>query len=324
MKPTKMNNRFQQLFHDLTIFFGDLLSLCNGQVVHDSFVGYWRNIRRDNYRQVPLLLAIALHLGVLLFSLAAPFILSVKNPRIPEVYTVKLYTVQEAAPPPLKAQKTVKLTTPAQKKAVAPKPVKRDAVSLSPIRQRLAKERKEKEAEKRRQEIRRRDQEQVKLNLLKEQAELEAIQAERALADLKNEAVAKIADLYKTADLASRESRKSAVESTKTGTSKGGTDQQKLEALDRYRARITDHISPHWQLPELQEWDENLRAVLVMNVKRDGTVTNSYFEKRSKNLRFNQYVEKAIESAQPLPPFPIDFHEKSEEIAVTFSPGGLL
>ena len=130
-----MNNRFQQFFHDLAIFFGDLLSLCNRQVVHDSFVGYWRNIRRDNYRQVPLLLAMALHLGVLLFSLVAPFIMSVKNPLIPEVYTVKLYTVQEAAPPPRKAPKTVKLTTPVQKKAVAPKPVKRDVVSLSPIRQ---------------------------------------------------------------------------------------------------------------------------------------------------------------------------------------------
>ncbi len=319
-----MNDRFQKFCHDLTIFFGDLLSLCNRQVVHDTFVGHWRNIRRDNYRQVPLLLAMALHLGVLLFSIAAPFIMTAKNQRIPEVYTVKLYTVQEAAPPPLTVPKIVKITTPAQKKAVAPKPVKRDAVSLSPIRQRLAKERQKKMAEKRRQDLQRREMEQLELNLLKEQAEQAAIAAEKTLAAVKKEAVAKIADLYKTADLVSRESSKAAVDVTRTGPSNGEIDQRKLEALDRYRARITEHISPHWQLPELQEWDENLRAVLVMQVKRDGTVTNSYFEKRSKNLRFNQYVKKAIDSAQPLPPFPIDFHEKSEEIAVTFSPGGLL
>ncbi|MEN8135520.1 MAG: cell envelope integrity protein TolA [Thermodesulfobacteriota bacterium] len=320
-----MNDRFQQFFQDLTIFFGDLLNLFNRQTVHDAFVGNWRNIRRDNYRQLPLLLAMALHLGVLLFAIGAPFIMTGRTPRIPEVYTVNLYTVQEAASSPPTVPKIVKLTTATQKKAVAPKPVKRDAVSLSPIRQRLAKERKDKEAEKRRQELHRRKMEQLKLNLLKEQAEQEAIQAEEALAEVRREAVDKIADLYKTADLASRESRKTATPSTRTGPSTGGEiDPRRLEALDRYRARITDHISPHWQLPELQEWDENLRAVIVMQVKRDGTVTNSYFEKRSKNLRFNQYVKKAIDSAQPLPPFPIDFHEKSEEIAVTFSPGGLL
>jgi colicin import membrane protein len=314
----------QKFFQDLTIFFGDLLSLCNRQAVHDTFVGQWRNIRQDNYRQIPLLLAIAIHLGVLLFSLAAPFIMTAKDQRIPEVYTVRLYTEQEAALPPPTVHKIVKITTPARKKTVAPKPVKRDAVSLSPIRQRLAKERKEREAEKRRQDLHRRNIEQLKLDLLQEQAENEAIQAEEALAEVKKEAVAKIADLHKTADLASRQSRKAAIDSTKTGPSNGEIDQQKLEALDRYRARITDHISPHWQLPELQEWDENLRAVIVMQVKRDGTVTNIYFEKRSKDLRFNQYIQKAIDNAQPLPPFPIDFHEKSEEIGVTFSPGGLL
>ena len=317
-----MNVRLQDFFNDMAIFFADLISLCNRQVVHNTLVGHLRNIRRNNYCKIPLLLTVAVHLGVLLFSVVTPYIMTAKTPIIPEVYTVNLFNVQETAPPPPVAR-VVKITTPVQKKVVTPRSVKKDAVSLSPIRQRLAKEKKEKEARKRQKELQTRKMEQVRLDLLSEQAENAAILAEKDLAEARREAVSKISDFYKTADYESLDSRKPVVDSTGANTGQGEIDRQKLEALDRYRARITDHISPYWQLPELQEWDENLRAVIVMQVKRDGTVTSSYFETRSKNLRFNQYAQKAIDNAKPLPPFPIDFHDKSEEIAVTFSPGGL-
>lgn len=316
-----MNARLQEFFQDLTIFFTDLASICNRKTMPNALGGYWKNVRQDSYRKIPLVLTVSVHLAVLLFSIAAPFIMSAKNRKIPEVYTVNLYNIPETAPPPVR--KVVKLTTPVQKKAVAPKPVKSNAVSLSPIRQKLAKERKEKEEKKRQKKIQMQKLEQVKLNLLKEQAENEAIRAEKELAEAKKDAATKIADLYKSSDYASSISKKSAADSNGTSKKQGEIDRRKLEALDIYRSRITDHISPFWQLPELQGWDENLRAVIVMQVKRDGTVTNSYFEKRSKNLRFNQYAQKAIDNANPLPPFPIDFHDKSEEIAVTFSPGGL-
>lgn len=315
---------WQKFSHDLTIFFADLTSLCDWQVLHDSLVGHWHDLRQDNSRQTPLLLAVGIHLGVLIFSLAVPFVMSFKSQRIPEVYSVRLYTVQEAAPPPPTSKKVVQITTPVRKKVIAPKPVLRDVVSLSPIRQRLVKERKEKDAAKRRQDLQRQQLEQFKLDLRKDQAEQDALQAEQDLAEVQREAVSRIADQYRTADSAAKASNQPVVDSARTGLGTGEIDHQKLEALDRYRARITDHIAPHWQLPELQEWDATLRAVIVMQVNRDGTVTNSYFEKRSKDLRFNQYVEKAIDNAQPLPPFPIDFHEKTEEIGVTFSPGGLL
>ena len=58
----------QKFFQDLTIFFGDLLNLFHRQTVYNATVGLWRNIRRDNYRQFPLLLALTLHLGVLLLA----------------------------------------------------------------------------------------------------------------------------------------------------------------------------------------------------------------------------------------------------------------
>jgi colicin import membrane protein len=286
----------------------------------------WRSLRRDNYRKIPLFLTVALHLGALLFTIVGPLMMPAQTPRIPEVYTVKLYSVPEAAPPPPPAApKVVKVATPAPKKAVAPPPVKSDAVSLSPIRQRLAEEKKAKEARRLQEELRISEMEQVILNLRREQAEKNLAAAEKTAEAAKKEAAGKIADLYRErADYEARDQHSPAGEATAPSPRTGGGDQQQLAALAGYRARLFEHISPHWQLPELQGWDEKLRAVIVMQVKRDGTVVNIYFEKRSGDRRFDQYAKKAIDNAQPLPPFPLEMNEKSEEIAVTFSPGGLL
>jgi TolA protein len=219
----------------------------------------------------------------------------------------------------------VKVATPAPKKAVAPSPVKSDAVSLSPIRQRLAEEKKAKEARRLQEELRISEMEQVILNLRREQAEKNLAAAEKTAEAAKKEAAGKIADLYRErADYEARDQHSPAGEATAPSPRTGGGDQQQLAALAGYRARLFEHISPHWQLPELQGWDEKLRAVIVMQVKRDGTVVNIYFEKRSGDRRFDQYAKKAIDNAHPLPPFPLEMNEKSEEIAVTFSPGGLL
>ncbi len=345
---------FQEFFRDLATFFKELANLCSPRAISKGFTGLWKDVRTDQYRKIPLLLTVAFHLGVLVISIIAPFIMDVGPPKIPEVYTVNLYKAPEEAAPPPPAPEVVKVATPAPKKKVAtparkkvvvatkpvetkpapPPPVPREKISLAPIRQRLEKERKEKEARERDEEQRRRELEQLRLGYLEERAEKEkvkaesvaeeaeqaALEAERAAVEAKKAAAARIADIYRSSD----QSRRNRPESTGTGSDKGGPNQQELEALDRYRARLFRHISPHWQLPELQEWDEDLRAVIVMQVNRDGTVTGTYFEKRSRDSRFNRYVQKAVDNAQPLPPFPIDFNKKSEEIGVTFSPSGLL
>jgi TonB family protein len=309
-----MKNQLQQFLTDLSEFSADLKSICNRQTAHDALLNRWDHIRHDNYQRFPLILTAAIHLFVLILTITAPFLMS-RSLRIPEVYTVNLYQVPE---PSLQttATKPVTVTKAATKKAVASRPVKPDAVSLSPIRQRLEKERQEKELKRLQEEVRLRKIDQVKAELQRQLAEKEARETtSKALSSLTEH-------LKSTATGAGEKQTPTAVSGSANG--KGEVDPRKLEALDRYRARLFEHISPHWQLPELQDWDESLRAVIILRVKRDGTVTSSFFEKRSGNLRFNQYAQKAIENAQPLPPFPIDFREKSEEIAVTFSPGGLM
>jgi outer membrane biosynthesis protein TonB len=314
-----MKSQLQQFLDDLTEFSADLKSICNRQTAHDALLDRWEHIRHDSYRKVPLALTIATHLTVLILTITAPFLMS-RSLEIPEVYSVNLYQVMEA-PSPAPTIKPVSLTKPATKKAItskAAKPVKPDAISLSPIRQRLIKERQEKKVKRLNEELRLRNMAQVKAELQEQQAAKEAREAA-------SKALSRLTDLLKSTT-ASRGSEAQNTQATTTGpaTGSGEADPRKLEALAQYKARLSQHIYPHWQLPELQDWDEDLRAVIVLRVKRDGTVTSSYFEKRSGNLRFNQYVQKAIDNAQPLPPFPIDFHEKTEEIAVTFYPGGLM
>ena len=317
-----MKKRFIQFSNDLTIFLADLKRLCHRQTAHDAFTGYWEDMNRNRYRKTPLILTVAVHLGALLLAALAPFMVS-DTSKIPEVYTVDLYQVMEAAPPPPATGKTVKISPPtAAKKTVAvAQPVKPKAISLSPIREKLVQEMKEKEYRKRQEELLDQKMEEIRLGLEKAKADQEARDAASA-------AASKIAEMYKSTsnlEKVRREGKPTGKKMTTTGAAGGGeVDPRELAALQRYQARLFEHISPHWQLPELQNWDDNLRAVIVMKVRRDGTVTSSRFEKRSKNLRFNQYVQKTIDNAQPLPPFPIGLRQKSEEIAVTFSPGGLM
>jgi len=347
-----MKVRFTQFFNDLTLFLADLKSLCNRQTAHSAFTGCWEEINRDSYRKIPLILTVAVHLGAVLISVLAPFIIT-RTSRIPEVYSVDLYQVLEAeAPTPQNGKSTQAPKPVADAKPVKPdnippapdrqkpeldrkqrekqyqdnqekllsqltKSEKPETVSLSPVRDKLAREMKEKEYRKKQAELLDQKMKLMRLELERKKAEQEAREAAAA-------ATSEIAEMYKRTFSLNNVVRKGRQTSDSGVPDKRDVDPRVLEAMQKYKARLFAHISPHWQLPELQNWDENLRAVILLKVKRDGTVTNSHFEKRSKNLRFNQYVQKAIDNAQPLPPFPLDLRQKTEEIAVTFSPGGLM
>jgi len=313
-----MKERLQYLLSDLKLFYADLKSLCDREAAREAFVTYWQEVRHDNYQKFPLILTAAVHIGALLLSLTAPYLMR-SRPRIPEVYTVQLYRVQEEAPAPVRIEvkKPVKEAPP--QPVAPPTPVKVKAVSLDPIKRRLLKEKEEKDDLARQERLRMRKMDEVRLDLQKQQAEKEAQNAA-------DRAVSKIAELYRRTTQTKETDSKPPVKPVdrSEGSSSGEVSARELEAVERYKARLISHIQPNWELPELQDWDKTLEAVIVMKVKYDGTVTDTWLEKKSSNYRFNQYVRKAVENSLPLPPFPLDFQKKSEEIAVTFYPGGLM
>ena len=86
-----------------------------------------------------------------------------------------------------------------------------------------------------------------------------------------------------------------------------------------YQMEVETWIKSHWAYPVAIERSKNLEAVVVVMVKRDGSITKTLFKKRSSDNIFDQSVSKAIERSDPLPPFPEGYLKSYEEIEITFN-----
>ena len=104
----------------------------------------------------------------------------------------------------------------------------------------------------------------------------------------------------------------------KVGEMKGG---ELSQALMLYRALVNEKIESNWALPErLNQGKVKLEAVVVVKVRRDGTVFDIQFEKKSGDSYFDDSVLKAVLKSKPFPPFPDIYSPKEEEIVIRFAP----
>lgn len=91
--------------------------------------------------------------------------------------------------------------------------------------------------------------------------------------------------------------------------------------MNDYYSTIWAKIKNEWSLPEnLSKEKADLEAIIVIVVERDGTVQNSWFEKRSGNALYDQMAMRAVKKAEPLPPIPKEFSDKTFEIGIRFHP----
>lgn len=105
------------------------------------------------------------------------------------------------------------------------------------------------------------------------------------------------------------------------GGMKGG---ELSQALMLYRALVNEKIESNWVLPErLSQEKEDLEAVVVVRARRDGTVFDINFEKKSGNSYFDDSVLKAILKSKPFPPFPDIYSPQEEEIVIRFAPANV-
>lgn len=276
-------------------------------------------------RGVPLALAVGVHTLVFLVAFFSPYLFHQRR-KIPEVYTVNLYTVRDigaarltappqakvtAAPPEVKkveekAPPKVEPTPPAPPAAAPPKAIstqplpvksKADLERLKKLKESLTTEQKAKEAEKTAQERAR-----EAVDALKK-----SIQAQGAA---------------KAPTTAPQAAVGTAQKGSATGAATGPSGSVMVdEILRRYLLAVNSQVQQHWKLPESQTWKNNLEAIIVIKVRQDGKVIDTFFEHRSESLTFNQYVERAIKEASPLPPFPAGFDQKDLEIGLRFRPG---
>jgi colicin import membrane protein len=111
---------------------------------------------------------------------------------------------------------------------------------------------------------------------------------------------------------------KKAVSLVNIGGMRGG---ELSQALMLYRELVNDRIQSNWFVPERQIQEKSeLEAVVVVRARRDGTVADIQFEKKSGDAYFDDSVLKAVLKSKPFPPFPDIYSPKEEEIVIRFSP----
>jgi len=306
-----------------------------GLVTPDSmFSSEWRK---------PLNLSIGLHILVVALAMLAPSIFH-RQPKLPEIYTVNLFTATEMAevqPAPAKAPAPPAAEKPAAmqiepetpKQAVSIQPTEPETsptvettisepISLTPRKQKIkVGKTKDEEAH-----------EKAKLNRvvqrIKARADEKAARekAEQAAKD----AVSKLADALKTTTGAQLSETGGKVSTETAATERAGISGPRGTGIEpdfymkQYFSAVYQKIHDNWILPDLQNWDNSLEAILVITIRKDGTITDSYFERKSDNIYFNQFVLKAIKDSSPLPPFPEQLDKTTLEIGLRFKPGELL
>ncbi len=292
----------------------------------------------ENNWKTPASLALAVHLLVLSLTLL-PATLFEPNLNLEEIYTVDLFEVldngdvRKVNPTvPVQVKKPVKQSPPplVEKTVVAEKPESQvvstaeqpgEVISLAPrLRKKDLREKKiaaQKEEKKLADALAK-----IKARLHRQQTAAEAKKARALAAVAVNDALAQLrASIHSSDQVAS-----SKTDVVGTGSDAGagrGQGQVMDAALKQYYIAVSRHIHQFWILPELQEWPKNLTAVYVVHVRRDGIVNKNYFETKSKDYYFNQFVEKTMKEALPLPPFPKALKEKELEIGLVFHPSGL-
>jgi len=91
--------------------------------------------------------------------------------------------------------------------------------------------------------------------------------------------------------------------------------------LNEYYSMIWAKIKEAWTIPEnLLKEMVDLETVIVIIIERDGKIQKSWFEKKSGNALYDHMAMRAIKKAEPLPPIPKGFNEKTLEIGIRFFP----
>ncbi len=91
--------------------------------------------------------------------------------------------------------------------------------------------------------------------------------------------------------------------------------------LNEYYSMIWAKIKEAWTIPEnLLKEMVDLETVIVIIIERDGKIQKCWFEKKSGNVLYDQMAMRAIKKAEPLPPIPKEFNEKTLEIGIRFFP----
>ncbi len=275
----------------------------------------------ENEWKLPFNVAIGFHILFFLGVLYLPGLLSVK-PKFADIYTVSLISIPEPVIQPEPVQEEVSAepiqTPPVLAKKIAPiaerieppAPVPQKAISIKPLKRKKIKKIKENNKNSHIKELeRKRRQKLVKALRAEELADENARIAQKELERERS--------LIKTTNTVAAPSTK---KKTVAGKRLGGSTNL-IEG--QYHAAIFGRLHQFWSLPEYMKKKPDLTAVVVITILKTGQIANMFFESRSGNRVFDQFVTKTIEAASPLPPIPAAMKKQRYEIGLRFKPGSI-
>lgn len=287
----------------------------------------------NNEWKLPFNCALGLHLVIILGAVFMPQIFDNK-PLYKDIYSVDLISAGALRPekpvpkaPSLKEQEQVpkqeiKQPEPAQEAvsiAATPPKVQQQAepepVSLTPLKRKKVRRDVSPSAEEQKQKQEELQQERIRSA---REAERLAEEAKRRAEEAANLAAVEAVDqlkemLRETSSVADEPSQTaSATAGASTGASKNVVEKQ-------YYASIHNALQPHWKLPEHKIWDQELSATIIITISKNGHITNRFFERRSGDRLFDQFVLKALDDGTPLKPIPGALGKNSLEMGLHFT-----
>lgn len=296
----------------------------------------------------PLNLAIVLHIVIFAASIFLPDLIE-RRPMLDDIVTVDLVSMPEpvTAPPapvqpvakPAELKAPVKAPEPvpepevaevsvAPEPEVAPEPAApAKPISLKPLKRKVRKAKdtrlaEEKEREQRAKELQQKTLAQKKAQEARKRAE--KLRRQKALAEARRtQQEADQAAARARQELASviRETGTASGPARSSGTSSG---RRRADAItNQYGALLMTRISSYWKIPEMLKRSRNLKSMVALTIRRDGSIADMRIVQKSGDPFFDQSVMKALRSAAPMPRFPALITEPSLDFDVVFTPQGL-
>lgn len=286
--------------------------------------------------KLPINLAIAFHVILAVAVFYLPDLFNSK-PRFEDIYSVNLVNLadipaaqpaQETLPrpvqPPPPTESTPENAVPiADKPAVtAPAPpAPAQAISIKPSKRKIKNTIVEPKPASRDNELDRQRRQRLADMIRAEQqaAEQARLLAEEAALEKKlaEEAQKRLEELE-----AERTRMHARTEQQATQSTTAMRASNRLSALEnQYYIALTSRLHSYWSVPEYMS--KELSATVVITVASDGTIMHSFFEVRSGDRIFDNFVTKALQEVGNLPPIPPALNKERLEIGLIFSPAGI-
>ncbi|MEE4240525.1 MAG: TonB C-terminal domain-containing protein [Desulfopila sp.] len=280
---------------------------------------------------IPFNFALGLHIIVMAGAIYGPQYFN-KKPLFPEIYTVDLISIEAPAqqsappsPPPAKipTQQSAPEIQPAAKKEAVPviettepdktSEVVSDPISIKPLKRKIVRKEKPDPVLEQKKHL-----EQIKDKHLEEMRQAEQLAAEAArLAAM--EAVNQLKSMLQENNTATAQAN--TAETRSTGASSRKSNSNVIE--NQYFASVFSALQPHWKLPEYKLWDKDLAATIIIQIAKDGSILHQFFEEKSGDRLFDQFVLKTLQDGSPLPPIPAALQTNSLELGLRFVPGSI-